>query len=127
MSIQVNNLRKEFGTFTALNDISLDFPAGELVALLGPSGGGKTTLLRIIAGVEQADSGSVSLDGEDASATNVRERQVGFVFQHYALCKHMTVFDNAAFGLRMRPTSTQPTEAQIREKAMSLLTLVQLD
>src|SRR5690554_8134782 len=89
MSIQVNNLRKEFGTFTALNDISLDFPAGELVALLGPSGCGKTTLLRIIAGLEQADSGSVILDGEDASDIHVRERQVGFVFQHYALFKHM--------------------------------------
>ena len=127
MSIQVNNLRKEFGTFTALNDISLDFPAGELVALLGPSGCGKTTLLRIIAGLEQADSGSVILDGEDASDTHVRERQVGFVFQHYALFKHMTVFDNVAFGLRMRPKATRPTEAQIKEKVMSLLSLVQLD
>lgn len=127
MSIQVNNLRKEFGTFTALNDISLDFPAGELVALLGPSGCGKTTLLRIIAGLEQADSGSVILDGEDASDTHVRERQVGFVFQHYALFKHMTVFDNVAFGLRMRPKETRPTEAQIKEKVMSLLSLVQLD
>src|SRR5690554_5720088 len=127
MSIQVNHLRKEFGTFTALNDISLDFPAGELVALLGPSGCGKTTLLRIIAGLEQADSGSVILDGEDASDTHVRERQVGFVFQHYALFKHMTVFDNVAFGLRMRPKATRPTEAQIKEKVMSLLSLVQLD
>src|SRR5690606_20596318 len=127
MSIQVNNLRKEFGTFTALNDISLDFPAGELVALLGPSGCGKTTLLRIIAGLEQADSGSVILDGEDASDTHVRERQVGFVFQHYALFKHMTVFDNVAFGLRMRTKATRRTEAQIKEKVMSLLSLVQLD
>ena len=127
MSIQVKNLRKEFGSFTALNDISLDFPAGELVALLGPSGCGKTTLLRIIAGLEQADSGSVILDGEDASSTHVRERQVGFVFQHYALFKHMTVYDNVAFGLRMRPKATRPSEAQIKEKVMSLLSLVQLD
>lgn len=127
MSIQVKNLHKEFGTFTALQDISLEFKSGELVALLGPSGCGKTTLLRIIAGLEQADSGSVILEGEDASATHVRERQVGFVFQHYALFKHMTVFDNVAFGLRMRPKSTRPSEAQIKEKVISLLKLVQLD
>src|SRR5690606_19185852 len=100
MSIEVKNLHKQFGSFTALDDISLNFPSGELVALLGPSGCGKTTLLRIIAGLEQADSGSVILDGENASDTHVRERQVGFVFQHYALFKHMTVFDNVAFGLR---------------------------
>lgn len=127
MSIQVKNLHKEFGTFTALQDISLEFNSGELVALLGPSGCGKTTLLRIIAGLEQADSGSVILEGEDASSTHVRERQVGFVFQHYALFKHMTVFDNVAFGLRMRPKSTRPSEAQIKEKVISLLKLVQLD
>lgn len=127
MSIQVKNLQKEFGAFKALDNISLDFNSGELVALLGPSGCGKTTLLRIIAGLEQADSGQVMLDGEDASSTHVRERQVGFVFQHYALFKHMTVFDNVAFGLRMRPKSTRPTEAQIRDKVLSLLQLVQLD
>ncbi len=127
MSIQVKNLQKEFGAFKALDNISLDFNSGELVALLGPSGCGKTTLLRIIAGLEQADSGQVMLDGEDASSTHVRERQVGFVFQHYALFKHMTVFDNVAFGLRMRPKSSRPTEAQIRDKVMSLLQLVQLD
>lgn len=127
MSIEVKNLNKQFGQFTALNDISLDFKAGELVALLGPSGCGKTTLLRIIAGLERADSGVVLLNGEDASATHVRERQVGFVFQHYALFKHMTVFDNVAFGLRMRPKSTRPSKAEIREKVTSLLKLVQLD
>ncbi|MEN9464645.1 MAG: hypothetical protein RL217_826 [Pseudomonadota bacterium] len=127
MSIQVKNLQKEFGAFKALDNISLDFNSGELVALLGPSGCGKTTLLRIIAGLEQADSGQVMLDGEDASSTHVRERQVGFVFQHYALFKHMTVFDNVAFGLRMRPKSSRPTEAQIHDKVMSLLQLVQLD
>src|SRR5690554_8130467 len=103
MSIEVKKLNKKFGDLTALDDISLDFKPGELVALLGPSGCGKTTLLRIIAGLEQSDSGNVILEGEDASDTHVRERQVGFVFQHYALFKHMTVFDNIAFGLRMRP------------------------
>jgi sulfate transport system ATP-binding protein len=127
MSIQVNNLNKRFGDFTALKDVSLDFPAGELVALLGPSGCGKTTLLRIIAGLEQADRGSVILEGEDASGTHVRERQVGFVFQHYALFKHMTVFENVAFGLRMRPRKTRPSEAQIAKKVHDLLELVQLD
>lgn len=127
MSIQVNNLQKRFGNFTALNNVSLEFPAGELVALLGPSGCGKTTLLRIIAGLEQADQGSVILEGEDASGTHVREREVGFVFQHYALFKHMTVFDNVAFGLRMRPRKTRPSEAEIAKKVHELLNLVQLD
>lgn len=127
MSIQVNNLHKRFGDFTALEDVSLDFPAGELVALLGPSGCGKTTLLRIIAGLEQADGGSVILEGVDTSDTHVRERQVGFVFQHYALFKHMTVFDNVAFGLRMRPRKTRPSEAEIARKVHELLELVQLD
>jgi sulfate/thiosulfate transport system ATP-binding protein len=127
MSIQVKNIHKEFGSFTALNDITLDFPTGELVALLGPSGCGKTTLLRIIAGLEQADSGQVLLDGEDASSTHVRERQVGFVFQHYALFKHMTVFDNVAFGMRMKPRGQRPSEAKIRDKVHELLNLVQLD
>ena len=127
MSIQVKNIHKEFGSFTALNDISLDFPTGELVALLGPSGCGKTTLLRIIAGLEQADSGQVLLDGEDASSTHVRERQVGFVFQHYALFKHMTVFDNVAFGMRMKPRGQRVSEAKIRDKVHELLNLVQLD
>lgn len=127
MSIQVQNIHKRFGQFVALNDITLDFPSGELVALLGPSGCGKTTLLRIIAGLEQADSGRVLLDGEDASATHVRERQVGFVFQHYALFKHMTVFDNVAFGMRMKHKKVRPSEKQIRDKVHELLNLVQLD
>lgn len=127
MSIQVNNLHKRFGDFVALDNINLDFAAGELVALLGPSGCGKTTLLRIIAGLEKADRGTVVLEGEDTSATHVRERQVGFVFQHYALFKHMTVFDNVAFGLRMRPRKQRPTEADIRIKVHELLQLVQLD
>jgi sulfate/thiosulfate transport system ATP-binding protein len=127
MSIQVRNIHKSFGAFTALGDVSLDFPTGELVALLGPSGCGKTTLLRIIAGLETADRGQVLLDGEDASDTHVRERQVGFVFQHYALFRHMTVFDNVAFGLRVKPRKQRPPESEIKKKVHELLSLVQLD
>ncbi|NMG74490.1 sulfate/molybdate ABC transporter ATP-binding protein [Aromatoleum diolicum] len=127
MSIQVKDICKQFGDFVALDKVSLDFPTGELVALLGPSGCGKTTLLRIIAGLEQADSGQVLLDGDDASGTHVRERQVGFVFQHYALFRHMTVFDNVAFGMRMKPRPQRPSEKQIRAKVHDLLKLVQLD
>ena len=127
MSIQVRNIRKGFGDFVALNDVSLEFPTGELTALLGPSGCGKTTLLRIIAGLEFADGGQVLLEGEDASDTHVRERQVGFVFQHYALFRHMTVFDNVAFGLRVKPKKVRLPEAEIRRKVHDLLNLVQLD
>ncbi|MBK1890115.1 sulfate ABC transporter ATP-binding protein [Undibacterium sp. 14-3-2] len=127
MSIAVNQLNKRFGQFTALNNVSLDFPDGELTALLGPSGCGKTTLLRIIAGLEFADSGQVLLDGQDASQQHVRDRQVGFVFQHYALFKHMTIFENIAFGLRVKPKNVRPSEAQIKEKVTKLLELVQLD
>ena len=127
MSIQVRNIHKSFGSFTALGDVSLDFPTGELVALLGPSGCGKTTLLRIIAGLETADRGAVLLAGIDASDTHVRERQVGFVFQHYALFRHMTVFDNVAFGLRVKPRKIRPNEAEIKRKVHELLNLVQLD
>ena len=127
MSIQVRNIHKRFGNFVALDNISLDFPTGELVALLGPSGCGKTTLLRIIAGLEQADDGQVLLEGEDASGTHVRDRQVGFVFQHYALFRHMTVFDNVAFGMLMKPRGERPSGQQIRAKVHELLNLVQLD
>ena len=127
VSIQVKNIHKTFGDFQALDNVSLEFPTGKLVALLGPSGCGKTTLLRIIAGLESADSGQVILDGEDASDRHVRERQVGFVFQHYALFKHMTVFDNVAFGLRVKPRKERPSEAVIAEKVHALLKLVQLD
>jgi len=127
MSIEVNRIAKRFGSFTALDDVILHFPAGELVALLGPSGCGKTTLLRIIAGLETPDAGSVLFHGEDASDQDVRERQVGFVFQHYALFRHMSVFENVAFGLRVKPRAQRPTQAQIREKVMDLLKLVQLD
>ena len=127
MAIEVNNIGKRFGGFVALDNVSLKFPAGELTALLGPSGCGKTTLLRIIAGLEQPDQGRVLLDGEDASAHHVRERQVGFVFQHYALFKHMSVFENIAFGLRVKPRNVRPPEAVIRDKVQKLLQLVQLD
>ena len=114
MSIQVKQIDKHFGQFHALNNINLDFPDGELVALLGPSGCGKTTLLRIIAGLEAADSGQVLLQGEDATNTHVRKRQVGFVFQHYALFRHMTVFENVAFGLRVRPRKLRLSEQVIK-------------
>ncbi|HSW21627.1 MAG TPA: ATP-binding cassette domain-containing protein, partial [Burkholderiaceae bacterium] len=127
MGIEVRNLNKRFGATVVCDDLNLDIPAGELVALLGPSGSGKTTLLRIIAGLEAPDSGSVFFHGEDATRTDVRERQVGFVFQHYALFGHMSIFENVAFGLRVRPKSTRPGEAQIRAKVMELLRLVQLD
>jgi len=127
MTIEVQHIRKQFGQFTALDDVSLQFPDGELTALLGPSGCGKTTLLRIIAGLEHPDSGAVLLDGQDSSHRHVRERQVGFVFQHYALFKHMTVFENVAFGLRVKPRKDRPSEAQIRDKVRQLLELVQLD
>jgi sulfate transport system ATP-binding protein len=126
MSIEIRNIQKSFGSFKALDGISLDLPKGELIALLGPSGCGKTTLLRIIAGLEQADEGTILLSGEDASHKNVRERQVGFVFQHYALFRHMTVFENIAFGLRVRPRRERLKEAEIRARVQRLLDLVQL-
>ena len=127
MGIEIRNVSKQFGNFQALADVSLDIEAGELVALLGPSGCGKTTLLRIIAGLETPDQGSIFFSGEDTTDVHVRERQVGFVFQHYALFRHMTVFENVAFGLRVKPRGLRPSEAQIREKVHSLLSLVQLD
>jgi sulfate transport system ATP-binding protein len=127
MSIQVRNLNKRFGATVVCDDLNLDIGDGELVALLGPSGSGKTTLLRIIAGLEVPDSGSVLFHGRDATGADVREREVGFVFQHYALFGHMTIFENVAFGLRVKPRDVRPDEATIRAKVTELLTLVQLD
>ncbi len=127
MSIEIRNIRKQFGDFQALRDVSLHIDSGELVALLGPSGCGKTTLLRIIAGLETPDTGSIHFSGEDTTDVHVRDRNVGFVFQHYALFRHMTVFENVAFGLRVKPRSERPSEAQIKKKVMDLLKLVQLD
>ncbi len=127
MSIEVKNLVKRFGAVTVCDKLNLNIPSGELVALLGPSGSGKTSLLRIIAGLETPDDGSVLFNGEDATHVAVRERQVGFVFQHYALFGHMTIFENVAFGLRVRPKDARPSEAQIKAKVTDLLKLVQLD
>jgi sulfate transport system ATP-binding protein len=127
MAIEVRNVSKGFGNFVALNNVSFTVPPGELVALLGPSGGGKTTMLRIIAGLEAADSGTVLLEGEDASERSAKDRGVGFVFQHYALFRHMTVFENVAFGLRVRPRRTRPSAQEVTRKVTDLLRLVQLD
>ena len=127
MSIEVRNLNRRFGATVACDKLDLDIPAGELVALLGPSGCGKTTLLRIIAGLETPDSGSVLFHGEDATCKDVRDRKVGFVFQHYALFGHMSIFENVAFGLRVRPKNVRPGDAEIKRKVMQLLELVQLD
>ncbi len=126
MSIEVRNIRKTFGAFEALRDVSLKVEDGELFALLGPSGSGKTSLLRIIAGLELPDSGTVSLNQEDATRSAARERQVGFVFQHYALFRHMTVFENIAFGLRVKPAKDRPSATIIRQKVDKLLELIQL-
>ncbi|KXJ32867.1 MULTISPECIES: sulfate/molybdate ABC transporter ATP-binding protein [Pseudomonas] len=127
MSIEIQDINKRFGAFQALKDINLHIESGELVALLGPSGCGKTTLLRIIAGLEAPDTGNIGFHGEDVSGRDVRDRNVGFVFQHYALFRHMTVFDNVAFGLRMKPRRERPSEAQIASKVHELLNMVQLD
>jgi sulfate transport system ATP-binding protein len=127
MSIEIRSVSKKFAAFNALRDVSLTVPSGELVALLGPSGCGKTTLLRIIAGLESPDQGSILFNGEEATNRHVRERQVGFVFQHYALFRHMTVFDNVAFGLSVRPRKSRPSKADIREKVDGLLRLIQLE
>ena len=125
--IHIRDISKTFGSFTALDRISLDITSGELVALLGPSGSGKTTLLRIIAGLESADSGTISFSGIEATTLTVREREVGFVFQHYALFRHMTVAENISFGLRVRPRSQRPSRDEINGRVRELLSLVQLN
>ncbi|MGD9509456.1 MAG: sulfate/molybdate ABC transporter ATP-binding protein [Geminicoccaceae bacterium] len=127
MSIKVKEVVKQFDGFTALAGVSLQINSGELVALLGPSGSGKTTLLRIIAGLDFPTGGKIKMDGIDASTKHVGARNVGFVFQHYALFRHMTVFENVAFGLRVKPRRVRPAEGEIRERVMRLLKLVQLE
>src|SRR5262249_29875680 len=123
VGITVRNVTKRFGDFVALDNVTVDIPHGELVALLGPSGSGKTTLLRIISGLETADSGTIHYEDEDATNRSPRDRNVGFVFQHYALFRHMTVFENIAFGLRVRKWK----RADIHERVHELLRLIQLD
>jgi sulfate/thiosulfate transport system ATP-binding protein len=127
MSIEVRNVTKRFGSFVALDDVSLEIASGELVALLSPSGSGKTTLLRVIAGLAFPDSGRVLFHGDDATDTRARDRNVGFVFQHYALFRHMTIFENVAFGLRVRPRDRRLPEREIEKRVLELLKLVQLD
>ncbi|RFC32294.1 MAG: sulfate transport system ATP-binding protein [Candidatus Nitrotoga sp. SPKER] len=127
MSITIQNLNKQFGNFTALNNINLEVNSGELLALLGPSGCGKTSLLRIIGGLDVQNSGKILFHGKDVEQRDARERNVGFVFQHYALFRHMTVFENVAFGLRVKPKKERHTETEIKRRVHELLQLVQLD
>ncbi len=129
MSISIQSIHKTFGSYTALDNISLEVPDGSLTALLGPSGSGKTTLLRIVAGLEFADPGSgrVLFHGEDVTDVQAGQRGVGFVFQHYALFKHMTVAENIAFGLTVLPSSKRPPKKDIDDRVNELLGLVKLD
>ncbi|SDN55131.1 sulfate transport system ATP-binding protein [Lutimaribacter pacificus] len=126
MFVEIEEIAKEFGTERALHPVSLSIPSGALIALLGPSGSGKTTLLRILAGLEFPTSGRVLFDGTDATGMSVQERRAGFVFQHYALFRHMTVFENVAYGLRARKRHERPTRAEIGRRVNRLLDLIQL-
>lgn len=126
MSIEIHNVSKSFGSFQALEHINLEIQTGELVALLGPSGSGKTSLLRIIAGLESADQGAIYFDNENITGITAKERKVGFVFQHYALFRHMTVFENVAYGLKVRPRKERPSKKEIEAKVHELLDLVKL-
>ena len=127
MSIELRNITKNFGAYQALHDVNVEVKDGELLALLGPSGCGKTTLLRVIAGLEKPDSGSVHLDGRDSTRETAKEKQVGFVFQHYALFPHMSVFDNVAFGMQVQARSTRPSRQAIKDRVHELLTMVQME
>ncbi|MBP2460333.1 MULTISPECIES: sulfate/molybdate ABC transporter ATP-binding protein [unclassified Rhizobium] len=126
MEVSINNIRKEFDRFAALNDVSLKIASGELIALLGPSGSGKTTLLRLIAGLDFPTEGQIFFGAEDASHHSVQDRNVGFVFQHYALFRHMTVAENIGFGLKVRPSASRPSKTEIRKRVSDLLDMVQL-
>ncbi|MXP67282.1 sulfate/thiosulfate ABC transporter ATP-binding protein CysA [Pantoea sp. Aalb] len=126
MGIKIQQINKVFGSITVLNNIDLSISSGQMVALLGPSGSGKTTLLRIIAGLEHQNSGSIYFNGKDISGLHARDRQVGFVFQHYALFRHMTVFDNIAFGLKILPRCKRPSKTKIKELVMNLIEMVHL-
>jgi sulfate transport system ATP-binding protein len=128
MTIVVSNVSKHFGgAHPAIDDASITIADGELVALLGPSGGGKTTLLRVIAGLEAPDTGTVTIGGKDVTRAGVHERGVGFVFQHFALFREMSVFENVAFGLRVRPKASRPNDAEITKRVTHLLEMVQLE
>lgn len=127
MGITIENVSKAFGDYPAIENINLEIPKGDFVALLGPSGSGKTTLLRLIAGLERLDSGTILFNGIDYSNKTVKERKVGFVFQHYALFKHMTIFENIAFGLKVRPRLLRPSKQEIKERVYNLLKFVQLE
>jgi sulfate transport system ATP-binding protein len=126
LSVSARNVVKRFGAFTALNGVSLDARDGEFLALLGPSGSGKTTLLRVLAGLEFPDSGSIAIAGQDMAGTGARDRRVGFVFQHYALFRHMNVADNIGFGLTVRPRASRPAPVEVARRVAELLDLVQL-
>src|SRR5271165_4504181 len=126
MSIALHGLTKRYGDYAAVENVDLEVATGALMALLGPSGSGKTTLLRLIAGLEIPDAGKVLFDGNDATLWSIADRKVGFVFQHYALFRHMTVFENVAFGLKVKRRRLRPARAEIRKRVQALLELIQL-